>query len=140
MVGQNVPLVTGQYSTTGSSSTVQPFQTIERRDVGILLRVKPKITEGGTVRMGLYQEVSRVDSDERRRTTQPGRAVEALARIVGGRRRPADHRARRPHPGHVHRPTDKVPVLGDVQAIGGLFRYDTRTRRRRICSYSSSRP
>src|SRR5437867_5183079 len=61
MVGSNVPFITGQYATTGSTSTVQPFQTIERRDVGLLLRVKPQITEGGTVRMVLYQEVSRVD-------------------------------------------------------------------------------
>src|SRR5205823_4273599 len=60
MVGSNVPFITGQYATTGSTSTVEPFQTIERHDVGLLLRVKPQITEGGAVRMVLYQEVSRV--------------------------------------------------------------------------------
>src|SRR5262249_4234689 len=48
LVGQNIPLVTGSYATTGSSTTVTPFQTFERKDVGILLRVKPQITEGGT--------------------------------------------------------------------------------------------
>ena len=62
IVGQNIPFVTGQYATTGSTSTVQPFQTFERHDVGVLLRVKPQITEGGTVRLNLYQEVSRVES------------------------------------------------------------------------------
>ena len=60
IVGQNVPFITGQYATTGTTATVQPFQTIERRDVGLVLRVKPQITEGGTVRLGIYQEVSRV--------------------------------------------------------------------------------
>ena len=55
-----MPFVTGQYATTGSSSTVQPFQTIERRDIGVMLRVKPQITEGGTVRLVIYQEVSRI--------------------------------------------------------------------------------
>ena len=60
IVGQNVPFITGQYATTGTTATVQPFQTIERRDVGLVLRVRPQITEGGTIRLGLYQEVSRV--------------------------------------------------------------------------------
>ncbi len=88
MVGQNVPLVTGQYSTTGSSSTVQPFQTIERRDVGILLRVKPQITEGGTVRMGIYQEVSRVQD-----TVTSGSG--SSGRIRSGPRCPSDRSSRR---------------------------------------------
>ncbi len=135
MVGQNVPLVTGQYSTTGSSATVTPFQTIERRDVGILLRVKPMITEGGTVRMGLYQEVSRVQDTVTsagsgtsgtnslgptlsKRSLESSVVVDDQQIIVLG--------------GLIQDTftdtTDKVPGLGDVQAFGGLFRYDTRTR------------
>ncbi len=51
VVGQNVPFITGQYAQTGSTTTVTPFQTIERRDVGLTLKVKPQITEGGTVRL-----------------------------------------------------------------------------------------
>ena len=99
IVGQNVPFVTGQYATTGvGTSTVQPFQTIERKDIGVLLRVKPQITEGGTVRLLIYQEVSRIESF----THDAGpRAVEARARIVGDRRRPAGGRARRTDPGHA---------------------------------------
>jgi general secretion pathway protein D len=61
IVGQNIPLITGSYATTGGSNTVTPFQTFERKDVGIVLRVKPQITEGGTIRLGIYQEVSRVE-------------------------------------------------------------------------------
>jgi general secretion pathway protein D len=54
-----VPFITGQYTNTGSgSSTVSPFQTIERKDVGITLRIRPQIGENGTVRMTLFQESS----------------------------------------------------------------------------------
>jgi general secretion pathway protein D len=60
VVGQNVPFITGQYAVTGSATTPTPFQTIERKDVGLTLRVKPQITEGGTVRMVIYEEVSRI--------------------------------------------------------------------------------
>ena len=134
IVGQNVPFITGQYATTGSSSTVQPFTTVERRDVGILLRVRPQITEGGTVRLVLYQEVSRVQETATSGST-PARqprsdAVEALAGIVGGRRRQADHRAGRADPGHARPTADKIPYAGDMPVLGPLFRYDTRTRQK----------
>ncbi len=61
LVGQNIPLLTGSYATTGNTTTVTPFQTFERKDIGLMLRVKPQITEGGTVRLVVYQEVSRID-------------------------------------------------------------------------------
>ncbi|MDE2300008.1 MAG: type II secretion system secretin GspD, partial [Burkholderiales bacterium] len=61
VVGQNVPFVTGQYTNTGTGTT-SPFQTIERKDVGITLRIKPQIGEDGTVRMTIYQESSSVAS------------------------------------------------------------------------------
>ena len=50
VVGQNVPFVTGQFTNTGTATHVNPFQTIERKDVGITLRIKPQIGENGTVR------------------------------------------------------------------------------------------
>jgi general secretion pathway protein D len=125
VVGQNVPFVTGQYATTGGTATVAPFQTIERRDVGLVLRVRPQITEGGTVRMLLYQEVSRIQEQ----SAQTGiilskRALESSVVIddsqiivLGGliEDRLADG-------------SDKVPVLGDVPGVGTLFRYDARRR------------
>jgi general secretion pathway protein D len=127
VVGQNVPFVTGQYATTGGTATVAPFQTIERRDVGLVLRVRPQITEGGTVRMLLYQEVSRIQEQ----SAQTGiilskRALESSVVIddsqiivLGGliEDRLADG-------------SDKVPVLGDVPGVGTLFRYDARRRER----------
>jgi general secretion pathway protein D len=62
VIGQNVPFVTGQYTNNNSSSgSVNPFQTIERKDVGLTLRVKPQISENGTVKLQIFQEVSSVD-------------------------------------------------------------------------------
>ncbi len=127
IVGQNIPLVTGSYATTGNTATVTPFQTFERKDVGLVLRVKPQITEGGTVRLMLYQEVSRVEDV----STQTGvvlskRALESSVVVddtqiivLGGliEDRLTDG-------------TEKVPVLGDVPALGSLFRYDARRRQK----------
>ncbi|MBA3775876.1 MAG: type II secretion system secretin GspD, partial [Betaproteobacteria bacterium] len=125
IVGQNVPFVTGQYATTGSATTVQPFQTVERRDVGVLLRVKPQITEGGSVRLVVYQEVSRVED----RSNAAGiilskRALESSVVIddqqivvLGGLIQDTFSDG-----------TDKIPVAGDVPVIGNLFRYDSRRR------------
>jgi len=59
IVAQNVPFVTGTFATVGDSPVPErPFQTIERQDVGLTLRVRPQITEDGTVRMAIAQEVS----------------------------------------------------------------------------------
>jgi general secretion pathway protein D len=125
IVGQNIPFVTGQYATTGSSSTVTPFQTFERHDVGVMLRVKPQITEGGTIRLNLYQEVSRVESI----TTTTGivlskRALESSVIVddksivvLGGLIQDSQTNG-----------TDKLPVAGDIPFFGQLFRYDQRQR------------
>jgi general secretion pathway protein D len=127
IVGQNIPFVTGSYATTGGTNTVMPFQTIERRDVGLVLRVKPQITEGGAVRLVLYQEVSRVEEV----STVTGiilskRALESSVVVddsnivvLGGliEDRLTDG-------------SDKVPGLGDVPGFGSLFRYDARRRQK----------
>ena len=63
VVAQNVPFVTGSFSTVGDSAVPnQPFQTIERQDVGLTLRVVPQITIDGTVRLSINQEVSNLTS------------------------------------------------------------------------------
>ena len=59
VVGQNVPFITGSF-TTNTSGSNNPFQTIERKDVGLTLRIKSQIGEGGTIRLIIYQEDSRV--------------------------------------------------------------------------------
>lgn len=63
VVGKNVPFITGSYTSTGDGSTPDnPFQTIERQDVGLTLRVKPQINEGDAVKLAVEQEVSSLDS------------------------------------------------------------------------------
>ncbi len=63
LVGQNVPFLTGSYAqSTGTGSSVNPFQTVERKDVGLILKVKSQIGEGGTVRMVVTQELSSIGS------------------------------------------------------------------------------
>jgi general secretion pathway protein D len=72
VVGKNVPFVTGQFTNTGTATT-NPFQTIERKDVGITLRIKPQIGEGGTIRMQIYQEQSSVITASRPAPATPAR-------------------------------------------------------------------
>ncbi|MEW6330105.1 MAG: type II secretion system secretin GspD [Pseudomonadota bacterium] len=61
VVGQNVPFLTGSFSqATGTGGTVNPFQTIERKDVGLTLKIKPQISEGGSVKLQIFQESSTV--------------------------------------------------------------------------------
>jgi general secretion pathway protein D len=79
IVAQNVPFVTGQYSTVGSSAVPdQPFQTIERQDVGLTLRVRPQITDDASVRMAISQEVSNLTGT----TAAAGGEVTALRRLT----------------------------------------------------------
>jgi general secretion pathway protein D len=61
VVGQNVPFLTGSFSqATGTTGAVNPFQTIERKDVGLTLKIKPQISEGGSVKLQIFQESSTV--------------------------------------------------------------------------------
>ncbi|MGZ9032128.1 MAG: type II secretion system secretin GspD, partial [Burkholderiaceae bacterium] len=65
LVGQNIPLITGSFANTGAggnASGVNPFQTFERRDIGLQLRVKPQISEGGVVKLAIYQELSSIQN------------------------------------------------------------------------------
>jgi general secretion pathway protein D len=124
MVGQNVPFITGQYAQTGSTTTVTPFQTIERRDVGLLLRVRPQITEGGTVRLVIYQEISRIEENTAQGIILQKRSLESSVIIddtnivvLGGLIQD-----------QLTDGSDKVPVAGDIPIVGQLFRYDARKR------------
>jgi len=126
IVGQNVPFITGQYATTGTTGTVQPFQTIERRDVGLVLRVKPQITEGGTIRLGIYQEVSTVQDNSAAGPILSKRALESSVVVddqqivvLGGLIQDS-----------MNDGTQKLPYAGDVPFFGSLFRYDNRSRQK----------
>jgi general secretion pathway protein D len=130
VVGQNVPFITGQYTNTGSSTT-SPFQTIERKDVGTTLRIKPQIGENGTVRMTIYQESSSIAGTTAVGTDNAGpttnkRSIESTIVvddgqiIVLGGLIEDNYTSNR----------SKVPLLGDIPFLGALFRSENRTRKR----------
>jgi len=124
IVGQNVPFITGQYATTGTVVTPQPFQTIERRDVGVVLRVKPQITEGGTVRLQIYQEVSRVQDNSAAGPILSKRALESSVAVDDSQIVVLGGLIQDSYTDNA----DKIPVAGDVPVFGQLFRYDQRNR------------
>jgi general secretion pathway protein D len=123
IIGQNVPFITG--SQNGTAGNPNPFQTIERKDVGLTLRIKPQVSEGGTVRLALYQEVSSVQDktlSNAAGVTTNKRSLESNVLVddgqivvLGGLIQDS-----------VTDGEDKVPILGDLPILGGLFRYETR--------------
>ncbi|PUE17652.1 type II secretion system secretin GspD [Limnohabitans sp. MMS-10A-178] len=130
VIGQNVPFVTGQYTNNNTNSgAVNPFQTIERRDVGLTLRVKPQISENGTVKLQIYQEVSRLDPASinsatglitNKRSIESSVLVEDGAIVVLGGLLQDDY-------GNSQ---ERVPGLSDVPIFGNLFRAESRSRKK----------
>ncbi len=131
VIGQNVPFVTGQYTNTnsGGNGAVNPFQTIERKDVGLTLRVKPQISENGTVKLTIFQEVSSVQASSinsatglitNKRTIESNVLVEDGAIVVLGGLLQDEYSGTQ----------DKVPVLGDVPLFGNLFKSESRSRKK----------
>jgi general secretion pathway protein D len=124
LIGQNVPFITGQYALSGGATTPTPFQTVERHDVGLTLRVKPQISEGGTVRLQIYQEVSSIqDATNPAGVITNKRAVESTILVDDGRIVVISGLIQ----STVIDGVGKVPVLGDLPLLGGLFRYKTRS-------------
>ena len=123
-VGQNVPFVTGSYTNTGAGGdgAQNPFQTIERENVGITLTVTPHINEGDSVVLDIEQEVSSLTglsliasdliTNERKIQTkvlaQDGRVI-----VLGGLIKD-----------DVQDGSQKIPILGDIPFLGRLFRTD----------------
>jgi general secretion pathway protein D len=134
VVGENVPFITGQFTGVGGATggaTTNPFQTIERKDVGITLRIRPQVGEGGAVRMSIFQEQSSVKETTAAGTTNAGpsttkRSIEntvvvddGAILVLGGLIEDRFVTTK-----------SKVPVLGDIPVLGALFRSESRERRR----------
>jgi general secretion pathway protein D len=124
-VGQNIPIITGSF-TTGTSGANNPFQTVDRKDIGLLMKVRPQISEGGVIKLSIYHENSGIDNsvirDEGIVTTV--RAIESniLADdgqiiVLGGLIQDNEDHGE-----------EKVRGLGDIPIVGNLFKYRTRTR------------
>lgn len=127
VIGQNVPFVTGQYASTSGSVGVNPFTTVERKDVGLTLRVRPTINENGTVKLTIFQETSTVDPNTVNNPNGPTtskRSIESSVLVEDG--------------GLVmlggllsdtyNNTVEKVPVAGDIPVLGNLFKSQARTR------------
>ncbi|MEO1344226.1 MAG: secretin N-terminal domain-containing protein [Pseudomonadota bacterium] len=120
VVAQNVPFVTGSFATVGDSAIPdQPFQTIERRDVGLTLKVRPQITEDNLVRMAISQEVSNLtgaaaqagEITVRRNLTSNVLVGNGRVIMLGGLMEE-----------NAQSNNQRVPGLSNVPLVGGLFR------------------
>jgi len=126
-IGQNVPFVTGQFTSTGTSNgTVNPFQTIERKDVGLTLKVKPQISENGTVKMAIFQEVSSVASTDANGPTTNKRTIETNVLVDDGSVVVLGGLLQDDFTGTQ----EKVPGLGDLPFFGALFKSEARKRKK----------
>jgi len=134
VVGQNVPFVTGSFTTAATVATptagaVNPFQTIERKDVGLTLRIKPQISEGSTVRLEIYQEVSDIapslltgasDLITNKRSIETKVIVDDGATVVlGGLIQNT-----------LNETTQGVPFLSEIPILGALFRFKSQEKKR----------
>ena len=130
VVGENVPFITGQFTQTGGATT-NPFQTIERKDVGITLRIKPQIGEGGAIRMTIFQEQSSVKTDTAAGTTNAGpsttkRSIENTVTVDDGQILVLGGLIE----DRFITTKSKVPLLGDIPVLGTFFRSESRERKR----------
>ncbi|WHS58323.1 type II secretion system secretin GspD [Pseudomonas sp. G2-4] len=123
-VGQTIPFVSGSYVTGGGGTSNNPFQTVTREEVGLKLNVRPQISEGGTVKLDIYQEVSSVDN---RASSTTGivtnkRAIDTSIllddgqiMVLGGLLQDGYSQS-----------NDAVPWLSTIPGIGALFRNERR--------------
>jgi general secretion pathway protein D len=126
-VGQTIPFVSGSYVTGGGGTSNNPFQTVTREEVGLKLNVRPQISEGGTVKLDIYQEVSSIDERASNSATSTGivtnkRAIDTSIllddgqiMVLGGLLQDGYSQS-----------NDAVPWLGSLPGIGALFRNERR--------------
>ncbi len=124
VIGSNVPFVTGSFSNTGASEgATNPFQTIQREDVGLTLRIKPQINEGDAMRLEIEQEVSSIadsvagasDIVTNKRSIKTNVMVDDGQMVVLGGLIEEQ----------IGESVQKVPLLGDIPLLGYLFRSTT---------------
>jgi general secretion pathway protein D len=124
VIGENVPFVTGSFTSTGASDgATNPFQTIQREDVGLTLKIKPQINEGDALRLEIEQEVSSIadsvagasDIVTNKRAIKTNVMVDdGQVVVLGGLIEE-----------QIGESIQKVPFLGDIPFLGALFRSKT---------------
>ncbi|WP_415893778.1 type II secretion system secretin GspD [Neptuniibacter sp. PT8_73] len=123
-VGQEVPVITG--STTSSDNT-NPYQTIERKDVGIKLKIKPQINEGSAILLEITQEVSSISGLQASDIVTDKRVIETTVLVDDGAMLALGGLMT----DDVQEQYSKVPLLGDIPGIGRAFRSDQTKRTKR---------
>ena len=128
VIGKNVPFVTGSFTSTGSgsSSPSNPFQTIERKDIGLTLKIKPQVNEGNSILLDIDQEISSLaasnesasDLITNKRSIQTKVMVEDNQILVLGGLMQDDYTTT----------TQKIPLLGDLPVIGKIFQNNRTTK------------
>jgi len=124
VIGENVPFVTGSFTSTGASDgATNPFQTIQREDVGLTLKIKPQINEGDALRLEIEQEVSSIadsvagasDLVTNKRSIKTNVMVDnGQVVVLGGLIEE-----------NIRESEQKIPLLGDIPVLGALFRSNT---------------
>lgn len=126
VVGEEVPFVTGSFATTGSAAVpTNPFQTIQRQNVGITLRVRPQINEGNAIKLDIEQQIDSLSPSTRAvdlitntRSIKTSIIVDDGEIVVLGGLIRDD----------VQETVQKIPLLGDIPLLGWLFRSQTATK------------
>jgi len=134
VIGQNVPFVTGSFAAAttaaaGGVGAVNPFQTIERKDVGLTLSIKPQISEGSTIRLEIYQEVSSVNTTARAGASDlvtDKRSLETKVVVDDGNTIVLGGLIQNT----LNVTTQQIPILGDIPILGALFRFKSEERKR----------
>jgi general secretion pathway protein D len=130
-VGEEVPFPTGSYANTNNSNSVNPFTTVNREEVGVMLKVKPQISKGNAVRLEIEQESSAVktgtaDSQLGATTTKSTMQTNVMIQdgeilILGGLIE-----------GTTGNSASKVPLLGDIPLLGNLFKSSRKDDRKKV--------
>jgi len=133
VIGQNVPFVTGSFAAAATAAGgvpgVNPFQTIERKDVGLTLRIKPQISEGSTIRLEIFQEVSSLDPTAPARSSDlitTKRSLETKVVVDDGNTIVLGGLIQNT----LSVTTQQIPLLGDIPILGALFRFKSEERKR----------
>ena len=125
VIGQNVPFVTGQYTSTNqSANAVNPFQTIERRDVGLTLRVRTQIGKDGQIRLEIYQEASNVSATNPAGLITNKRSIESSVVVQDGQIVVLGGLTQ----DEVTNAKEGVPGISDLPIVGALFQREKSAR------------
>ena len=127
VIGQNVPIPTGQFIPPVGGAVSSPFQTVTRQDVGLSLRIKPLISEGGTVRVQIFQEVSSVVPGTINATNgliTNKRSIESTVLVDDGQIIVLGGLIQET----VNDTVERLPLVGEIPWVGHLFSYNKRSR------------